>query len=190
MLYVVSHQHELNFTPNTQFLYSNTGYTLLAQIVARVSHHSFRRFTTEEIFTPLGMWKTHFRDNFDEIVKDMACGYQPSGDTYRLNVTNFDTVGATSLLTTVEDLARWDENFYSPRVGAAELVRQMQERGKLNDRSQIDYAAGLEVGKYRGLNTVDHSGADGGYGSDMVRFPDQHFSVACLCNRAPPTPVS
>jgi CubicO group peptidase (beta-lactamase class C family) len=189
VLYVVSHQHDLNFAPNTQFLYSNTGYTLLAQIVARVSHHSFRRFTTDEIFTPLGMWKTHFRDNFDEIVKDMAYGYQPSGDTYRLSVTNFDTVGATGLLTTVEELARWDENFYAPRVGGPELVRQMQERGKLNDGSQIDYAAGLEIGKYRGLNTVDHSGADGGYGSDMVRFPDQHFSVACLCNLGTANPT-
>jgi CubicO group peptidase (beta-lactamase class C family) len=188
VLYVVSHQRDLNFPPNTQFLYSNTGYTLLAQIVARVSGQSFRSFTTERIFVPLGMKSTHFRDDFDEIVKNMAYGYVSSGDTYRLNVTNFDTVGATSLLTTVEDLALWDENFYTPRVGGPTLLQQLQERGKLNEGTQLDYAAGLELGKFRNLNTVDHSGADAGYRSDMIRFPDQHFTVACLCNLASANP--
>jgi CubicO group peptidase (beta-lactamase class C family) len=182
VLYVVSHQHDLNFPPNTQFLYSNTGYTLLAQIVARVSGQSFRSFTTARIFAPLAMKNTHFRDDYDEIVKNMAYGYAPSGDSWRLSVTNFDTVGATSLLTTVEDLALWDESFYNPRVGGSALVQQLQERGKLNDGEQIDYAAGLILGKYRGLNTVDHDGGDAGYRSDMIRFPDQHFTVACLCN--------
>jgi CubicO group peptidase (beta-lactamase class C family) len=188
VLYVVSHQRELNFPPNTQFLYSNTGYTLLAQIVARVSGESFRSFTAARIFAPLGMKNTHFRDDFDEIVKNMAYGYVPSGDTYRLGVTNFDTVGATSLLTTVEDLALWDENFYTPRVGGPALIAQLQERGKLNDGELLDYAAGLDIGKYRGLNTVDHGGADAGYRSDMIRFPDQHFTVACLCNLASANP--
>jgi CubicO group peptidase (beta-lactamase class C family) len=182
VLYVVSHQRELNFPPNTRFLYSNTGYTLLGQIVARVSGEPLRSFTTEHIFGPLGMKSTHFRDNFDEIVKNMAYGYQRSGDTYQLSVTNFDTVGATSLLTTVEDLALWDENFYTPRVGGPALIQQLEERGKLNDGEQLDYAAGLVIGKFRGLNTVDHSGADAGYRADLIRFPDQHFSVACLCN--------
>jgi CubicO group peptidase (beta-lactamase class C family) len=188
VLYVVPHQRNLNFPPNTLFLYSNTGYTLLAQIVARVSGRSFRSFTTERIFAPLGMKNTHFRDDFDEIVKNMAYGYAPFGDTWHLSVTNFDTVGATSLLTTVEDLALWDENFYNPHVGGPALIQQMQERGKLNTGEQLDYAAGLEIGKYRGLNTVDHSGGDAGYRSDMIRFPDQHFTVACLCNLSASNP--
>ena len=188
VLYVVSRQRELNFPPNTQHLYSNTGYTLLAQIVARVSGQSLRSFTTARIFVPLGMKNTHFRDDFDEIVKNMAYGYRGSGDGYRLGVTNFDTVGATSLLTTVEDLALWDENFYTPRVGGPALIQQMQERGRLADGEQIDYAAGLVLGKYRGLNTVDHNGGDAGYRSDMIRFPDQHFTVACLCNLSSANP--
>jgi CubicO group peptidase (beta-lactamase class C family) len=184
VLYVVSRQRELNFPPNTQFLYSNTGYTLLAQIVARVGAQSFRSFTKERIFAPLGMKNTQFRDDFDEIIKNMAYGYEPSGDTYRLSVTNFDTVGATSLLTTVEDLALWDENFYTPRVGGPALIEQLQQRDTLNDGTQLHYAAGLVITKYRGLNVVDHAGSDAGYRADMIRFPDQHFTVACLCNLA------
>jgi CubicO group peptidase (beta-lactamase class C family) len=182
VLYVVSHQKELNFPPNTKYLYSNTGYTILAQIVARVSGQSLREFTTARIFAPLGMRNTHFRDDFREIVKNMAYGYMPSGDTFQLSVTNFNTVGATSLLTTVEDLALWDENFYTASVGGPSLIQQLQERGRLNSGEQINYAAGLVITKYRGLNIVDHGGADAGYRSDLIRFPDQHFSVACLCN--------
>jgi hypothetical protein len=92
-------------------------------------------------------------------------------------------VGATSLLTTVEDLAQWDENFYHPRVGGAQLVEQQLQRGKLNSGVDLDYASGLVHGKYRGLPTVGHGGADAGYRADLLRFPDQHFSVACLCNK-------
>ena len=188
VLSVISHQKDLNFAPGSKHLYSNTGYTLLAQIVKRVSGQSFREFTTARIFEPLNMKSTHFRDDHAEIIKNMAYGYEPEKDTYRISITNFDTVGATSLLTTVEDLAHWDENFYNPAVGGTALIRQMLERGKLNNGEQLDYASGLVIGTYRGLATVDHGGADAGYRSDMIRFPDQRFSVACLCNLSSANP--
>lgn len=185
VLDVMSRQKELNFPPGDQHVYCNTGYTLLAQIVKRVSGQSFRDFTTARIFKPLDMKSTHFRDDHAEIVKHIAYGYvQGDGpNVYRLSVTNFDTVGATSLLTTVEDLAQWDENFYHPRVGGRAMVEQQLQRGKLNNGKELDYAFGLMHGKYRGLPTVDHGGSDAGYRADLLRFPEQHFSVACLCNK-------
>ena len=185
VLTLISRQKELNFKPGEQHVYCNTGYTLLAQIVKRVSGQSLREFTDKRIFTPLDMKSTHFRDDHAEIVKHIAYGYVEGqgGNGYRLSVTNFDTVGATSLLTTVEDLAQWDENFYHPRVGGPELVAEQLQRGKLNNGKELDYAFGLEHGKYRGLHTVDHGGADAGYRADLLRFPEQHFSVACLCNK-------
>jgi hypothetical protein len=82
------------------------------------------------------------------------------------------------------DLALWDENFYTARVGGEALVNQMQERGFLSDGTQLSYAAGLVIGKYRGLSAVSHAGGDAGYRADLIRFPDQHFSVALLCNLA------
>jgi CubicO group peptidase (beta-lactamase class C family) len=190
VLELMSHQKELNFKPGERHVYCNTGYTLLAQVVKRVSGQSLREFTTARIFQPLGMQNTHFRDDHAEIVKHIAYGYVDgrAGDGYRLSVTNFDTVGATSLLTTVEDLARWDENFYHPRVGDAELVKQQLQRGRLNNGKELDYAFGLQHGKYRGLPTVDHDGADAGYRADLLRFPEQHFSVACLCNKGEISP--
>src|SRR3954451_23336981 len=130
------------------------------------------------------MSNTHFRDNHGEIVKDIAYAYAFHNGSFNLSIPNFDTVGATSLLTTVRDLALWDENFYTARIGGRALVDQLQERGSLNDGSRISYAAGLEIGKYRGLNIVSHAGSDAGYRANLIRFPDQHFSVALLCNLA------
>jgi CubicO group peptidase (beta-lactamase class C family) len=192
VLDVISRQKQLNFTPGAEYVYCNTGFTLLAQIVKRVSGESLREFTLKRIFQPLGMKSTHFRDDHAEIVKNIAYGYVDGegGATYRLSVTNFDTVGATSLLTTVEDLAHWDENFYHPKVGGPEFVKQQLEGGKLNSEKVIYYAFGLALGKYRGLPTVGHSGADAGYRADFLRFPEQHFAVACLATRAKPTLVS
>src|ERR1700722_11910879 len=123
VLSVVSRQRELNFPPGSEYLYSNTGYTLLAQIVKHVSGQTFRELTTERLFRPLAMHRTHFRDNHAEIVPDIAYGYEKTGDHFELSIPNFDTVGATSLLTTVEDLALWDENFYTTRVGGEALIR-------------------------------------------------------------------
>jgi CubicO group peptidase (beta-lactamase class C family) len=95
VLNLMARQKELNFRPGEKYLYCNTGYTLLAVIVARVSGQSFREFTDANLFRPLGMKHTHFRDNFDEIVKQQATGYIPFGNSFRVGATNFDTVGAT-----------------------------------------------------------------------------------------------
>lgn len=187
---VLVHQKALNFKPGEKYMYSNTGFTLLAIIVKRISGMSLREFTTKNIFEPLGMTHTHFRDDHEEIIKHDALGYEQDGKDkpFRMNLTNFDTAGATSLHTTVEDLQLWDENFYHPRVGGLAFIHQMLERGKLNSGEQQDYASGLVIGNYKGLPTVDHGGADAGYRSDMTRFPDQHFGASALCNFAETNP--
>jgi CubicO group peptidase (beta-lactamase class C family) len=189
---VLVRQQALNFKPGEKYTYSNSGFTLLAIVVKRVSGLSLREFTTKNIFEPLGMTHTHFRDDHEEVIKHDALGYEQDGKDkpFRMSLTNFDTTGATSLHTTVEDLQLWDENFYHPRVGGPALIQQMLERGKLNSGELQDYASGLQIGAYKGLPTVDHGGADAGYRSDLIRFPEQHFSTAVLCNFADTNPGS
>jgi CubicO group peptidase (beta-lactamase class C family) len=187
---LLSRQRELNFRPGERHLYSNSGYTLLAIIVRRASGKSFRQFTTERIFSPLGMANTFFRDNFNEVVKHQAYGYSPAGSTFRLSVTNFDTAGATSLLTTVEDLARWHANFDTPIVGDATFLAAQLERPMLPDRTRLNYAAGLTHGVTDGLPTISHGGSDAGYRAAFVRFPDQRFGVATLCNVSTANPTA
>ena len=190
VVYVIRQQRELNFVPGDQYLYSNTGYTLLGLIVEQISGQSLREFTRERIFEPLGMTRTHFRDDFSEIVKDQAYGYRRDEDTGRLHlsVTNFDTVGATSLLTTVEDMARWDRNFIDPVVGGQPFLDLIHRRGQLNSGDEQDYAFGLVHGTYRGVPFVEHSGGDAGYRAHFIRFPNHGYSVATLCNLAQTNP--
>lgn len=183
VLDLVSRMKELNFKPGDQHLYCNTGYTLMAFIVKRASGQSLREFAEANIFKPLGMTRTIFRDDHAIVVKNQAYAYNPGpGGAFKLSVPNYDTVGASSLVTTVEDLARWDQNFYDKQVGGDWAIEQMQIRGTLNDGQQISYARGLAIGSYKGLKIVEHGGADAGYRSHLMRFPDQRFSVACLCN--------
>lgn len=186
VIQILSRQRGLNFPPGERHQYSNSGYTLLAAIVSRVSGQTFREFTTERIFKPLAMASTRFRDSFTDVVKGQAYAYArlrpDQGPGFRLNVTNFDTVGATSLLTTVEDLARWHANFDAPQVGGPKLIAGLLTRGTLNDGRKIDYAFGIEHGSYRGLPTAEHGGGDAGYRANFLRFPEQRFSVAVLCN--------
>lgn len=184
VLQMLSRQRELNFKPGDRHVYCNSGYTLLATIVSRVSKMPFREFTNARIFQPLGMTATHFRDDHAEIVKRQAYGYAPAGETFRLSVTNFDTVGATSLLTTVEDLARWDANFDAKTVGGNGLQEMMARRGVLNNGEKLTYAFGLVFDRYKGVPIVGHGGSDAGYRADFIRFPEQRLGVACLCNLA------
>jgi CubicO group peptidase (beta-lactamase class C family) len=183
ILKLMARQKGLNYEPGEDFLYSNTGYTLLAVVVKRVSGQSLREFAAVNIFKPLGMSDTQFVDDHTAILKNWVAGYEPAKDGHwKLSFPLFDFVGPTNVYTTIKDLARWDQNFYDKRVGGQALLEQMLKPGVLKDGKEIDYAAGLFVGHWNGLRIVEHDGGDPGYRADFIRFPDQHFSVACFCN--------
>ena len=183
-LALITRQKALNFTPGSDFLYSNTGFFLLSVIVQRVSGKSLRGFAAENIFAPLEMTHTQYRDDHVALIANRALAYEERAnkDGYTLDVSYFEQTGDGAVHTSVEDLLNWDENFYSPRVGGKEFLGEIQERGKLNSGKALDYAKGLFLRDYRGLQTVSHGGAWGGYRAELLRFPEQHFSVACLCN--------
>lgn len=182
---ITSRQTALNFGPGDRYLYSNTGFTLLAVVVERVTGQSLRGFTTERLFEPLGMSATHFHDDHEMIVRSRAWAYAPDeGGLFGLknSIPDFDVVGATSLFTTVHDMAAWDRNFYTHQVGGPEALARLRTRFVLNSGDTIGYAHGWTLGTYRGLRTEGHGGADAGYRSQFLRFPDQHLGIAVLCN--------
>src|SRR5467141_4033882 len=180
-LQMITRQQALNFAPGSDWLYSNTGFFLLSVIVQRVSGKTLREFGGENIFAPLEMTHTQYRDNHAALIANRALAYeeQENKSGYKLNVSYFEQTGDGAVHTSVEDLLKWDENFYSPRVGGKEFLGEIQERGKLNNGKVLDYAKGLRLQDYRGLQTVSHGGAWGGYRAELLRFPEQHFSVAC-----------
>jgi CubicO group peptidase (beta-lactamase class C family) len=184
VLTLVSRQKELNFQPGEEFLYCNTGFTLLAEVVARVADQSFADFTRTQIFEPLNMHNTLFYDDHEKIVKNRAYSYYRDGSGNKKSVLNYANVGATSLFTTVEDLSLWAMNFSDPKIGNPGMISTMNTPAKLNSGQTIGGALGQFVGKYKGLNEIQHGGADAGYRSYLTRFPDQDFSVAVFSNAA------
>jgi CubicO group peptidase (beta-lactamase class C family) len=183
VLEITARQKELNFKPGEQFLYSNTGYGLLALIAERASGMRLSAFAEAHIFKPLGMTETHFHDDQSRLVKHRADGYGPKpGGGFQLDTPVNERAGAGGVFATVGDLAKWDQNFYDGRVGGLELIKQLHTPGQLNNGQVLDYAFGLRVTTYRGLRVVEHGGSLGGYRAQLTRFPDQRFSIACLCN--------
>lgn len=179
---LVSRQKDLNFEPGEEYLYSNTGYTLLAEVVARVSGKSFPEFTEERIFKPLNMKNTLFYDNHQKIVKNRAYSYFPVNNGFIKLVLSYANVGATSLFTTVEDLSLWAMNFENPKVGDREIMNKMKTQGVLNNGNKINYALGQSVGKYHGTTQISHGGGDAGYRTYLIRLPDEKFSVVVFSN--------
>ena len=189
VLDIVSRQKALNFTPGTAWSYSNTGYNLAAIIVSRVSGQPFADFSRERIFRPLGMTRTSWRDDFTRVVKHRAIAYESQADGYHQNMPFENVHGNGGLLTTVGDLLRWNENFVSPKVGDAAFLAEEQAPGHFTDGRAHDYAFGLYVRPYRGVREVSHSGSTAGYRAFLTRYPDQHVSVAVLCNAGNANPT-
>ncbi len=189
-LALIARQKALNFAPGTEWRYSNSGFFLLSVIVKRASGQSLRDFAAENIFQPLNMSHTLYRDSHTLLVPNRALAYDPigKGTGYTFDVSYFEQTGDGAVHTSVGDLLKWDENFYTAQVGGKPFLAELQEPGKLNNGKTLDYAKGLFISKYRGLDTVSHGGSWGGYRAELLRFPDQHFSVVCLCNRSDISP--
>jgi CubicO group peptidase (beta-lactamase class C family) len=182
MLNLAKHQHGLNFTPGSEYRYSNTGYLLLGEVVKRITRQSLRQFADSAIFKPLGMTNTLYLDDHNEIVPKRASAYQPAAGGYRIDVWNNDIIGQGGIVTTIGDLQKWDENFYTARVGGPAFIKLIQTTEPLTDGKPNNYAFGLVIDKYRGMNEVQHTGSTGGYRAAIFRYPDAHTSVAMLCN--------
>ena len=176
-------QRALNFPPGTEYMYSNTGYNLLAEIVARVDGRPFREFMAEEVFEPLGMTSTEVQDDHSRIVRNRAESYEPLPDGgYRRLINNTAAVGSSSILTTVSDLARWARNFENPVIGGPAVMERMQQRGVLNDGREIDYAFGLSHGELDGRATIGHGGSWRGFRSHFLWIPAESLTVIVVSN--------
>lgn len=182
---LIKNQSELNFSPGDQYLYSNSCYFMLALIAEKASGKSLREFAHENIFEPLGMNNSLFYDDITDMIKNRAFSYEKTESGFDNLVSRFDLVGSGGVYSTVQDLALWDQNFYQNKLGKGgqEIIDKMHQEGILNNGKTAGYAFALINGTYKGLRTVNHGGSLAGYRSQLLRFPDQKFSVIVLANR-------
>jgi len=192
ILDLASRQKGLNFTPGSEFLYTNTNYVLAALIVERVSGVSLQRFTDQRLFSPLGLSHTRWREDFRTVVPGRALGYAPSGEGFVANMPFTNVYGNGGLLTTVGDLLAWNAFLDKPSglPGGPALVAALQAPGRLGTGAPLEYALGLEVTRDHGRRLVSHSGSTAGYKTWLGRYPDEGVSIALMCNNGGIDPVA
>ncbi len=176
-------QRELNFEPGSEYSYSNTGYNLLAEIVQRVTGQTFRAWTSERIFEPLGMRDSHFQDDHLEVVEGRAHGHMPDADGgWTVSPNGLTALGSSSLHSTVDDLARWLVNYDTHEAGGGGVISRMRTKGILTSGDTIAYAYGIRGITWRGRETWTHTGSWAGNRTVLYHFPEIRSGVVVLAN--------
>ena len=188
LIAVQMRQEELNFSPGAEFLYSNSGYFLLTEAVARAVGKSFKEYAEEVVFGPLGMTHSHFHDDHDHIVPFRADGYAPLREGgFRTSMTTLDMIGDGGVYTSIDDMVHWVHALATDGLRPG-LTEMLETRGVLTSGERIDYAIGQRHSEYRGLATVGHGGSFVGFRADVLGFPSERTHIVTLCNRADGNP--
>lgn len=170
------------FAPGSDFSYSNSGYVLLGAIIERVSGKSYEEFMRLEIFEPLGLVDTQYGGL--QIVPRRASGYERVGGRYynALPISMTHPYAAGALLSTVDDLARWNAALFGGELLGEESLRAMTTAATLEDGSVTEYGYGLYVRERDGLRVISHSGGIHGFATSAIYLPDQRVYAVVLSN--------
>jgi len=187
---LICKQKELDFIPGEKESYSNSGYILLAEIVNRVSGKSLKDFASVNIFNPLGMENTFFNNDCHQIIKNKVISYKVEHEKSKCYNSNLEIIGDGGIITTLDDLLKWDQNFYKPVIGGKKLLDLLHTKGALNDGKGIHYACGLVNKPYQNLRNIWHNGGMFGFKVQYTRFPEQNTSIIILGNRADLNPFA
>jgi len=182
VLNMLCRQQKLNNIPGAEFIYSNSNYVLLALVVEKVSGMSLARFTQQYIFKPAGMTHTSWRDNYKKVVPNRGIAYAKRDNGYELNMPNESVYGPGGLLTTTEDLLKWNSFYQNNKLGGHDLLEKQLTIDKLPGGAVTNYAAGLFIDTLRGLRMIYHDGQTASYVGIVESCPKLGLSIAYLSN--------
>ncbi|MBI4908835.1 MAG: serine hydrolase [Acidobacteria bacterium] len=189
-------QNGLQFQPGEEFLYSNSNYFLLAQILRPAALRHLRDFAKEFLFQPLGLTATRYYDNRFQLLPKRATGYSPNTGVeggpapgFRINTATVDVVGDGGVFTTLEDVFRWFKFLESPQGAGAQALKLMVTPAKLNSGDTAEYGRGMMLKQLRGLDIWSHAGGLRGYRSEILWVPSRKVGAAVLCNTSNITPA-
>jgi CubicO group peptidase (beta-lactamase class C family) len=180
---LILRQRTLNFAPGTEWSYSNSGYVLLPEIVARVSGMKFPAFLHGRVLDPIGMTHTRYVEDTLAVIKNRALAYEPqSGGAWRADMRlGNERGGGGALFTTAADLVLWNDALGSGRLGTF-VTTKIQEPATLSNGRTMNYGRGLSLLSNYSGRMLMHGGGAAAYRSIAVHFVDQRVSVAVLCN--------
>ncbi len=162
----------LDFAPGERWRYSNSGYYLLGMIVERASGLGYGEYLSKTFFEPLGLAHTRYDSNA-EIVKNRAQGYRFENGVPRNDalIGMSQPGGAGGLISTAQDLVRWQIALSSGKVVARESYEEMTMPFLLDDGHETTYGFGLALGELQGHRRIWHSGGIFGFNSILDSYP-------------------
>lgn len=185
LLKLIINQSSLDFKPNIKFSYSNSNYTLLAEIVKRVSGQSIEIYANEKIFKPNGMNNTFYWTNPKKIIKDRAIGYKIKlNGKYEINHPYGLPFGSGNMISTVVDLSKWGDFLANQYDNNTDFIKIFSEtcNTKDTDYESAEYAYGIDILEYRGLLKYEHNGGMLGFCSRIAIYPKNGLSIIVLGN--------
>ncbi len=186
LMKLIRHQRELNFKPGERFQYSNTGYVLLARIVARITGEPFPQWAHEHIFEPLQMRDTHLCDDYREIVPNRAASYTWDEDGRYVNSSDqLEASGSSSLYSTVDDMLKWMANYRTKELGGAAVWDMMLAPGALNNGGPVNYGFGVSLDNRDGSVSFGHGGSWAGFLCQLSYYPEHDITTILAVNRNP-----
>ncbi len=186
VLRLLQAEDRLNFPPGTSYRYSNSGYSLLALIVANASGEDFAAFLRKRIFLPLGMRNTVAFEAGISSVAHRAFGYRAARDSWvraDQNLTSA-TLGDGGIYSSIDDLARWDAALYAGRLLRPASLSAAFKAATPTDDPAVQYGFGWRISGA----TVWHSGETTGFRNVIVRHLERRLTVIVLTNRDDPAP--
>lgn len=184
VLELILRQRGLNFIPGEEWSYSNSGYVLLKEMVARVSGMSFAEFAHRRIFEKLGMTSSAYVSDILQGAGPRALAYQQDGSGWKPYMRLGNERGGGAVISTAGDLLIWNDALTTERLGPT-VTAKLQERARLNNGRTLSYTRGLMVNIIPGGPLISHSGGAAGYGTWLGRFTGEALSIATLCNFEP-----
>jgi CubicO group peptidase (beta-lactamase class C family) len=186
VLNLLAGQDHTYFAPGTEYRYSNSGYAHLALIVETVAGMPFARFLQKNMFEPLHMNDSVAYEPGISTVARRAFGYTVKGKSFEETDQSLTSsvLGDGGVYSSVEDLFKWDQALYGEKLVRTSSLDEAFTPARLNDGRATRYGFGWEIGEYRGLRTVRHSGHTVGFSTAVARFPAKRFTVIVLVNRS------
>lgn len=181
-------QRELNFSPGSEYLYCNTGYMLMVNIIESVTGEAFKEWMKSEIFEPLGMTHTYVEDKYNRVVPNNATSYY-QGDEFERAVEYWGYIGSGNMHSTTSDLLKWLRNFYDPQPGWESSFKLLQTVDSLTNGEPNPYAFGIILDEFRGEKRIQHGGAIGGFRAFICTYPEQQLNVVVLTNFSSSSPA-